>query len=117
MHDQKLSASAANFRAICSAVADHDVTCRYGGKAQEAHLNPTDIKNCGWEDGDDIGGVTVVSNDKRPVGTLRIYCDAELRNEEARCNAQTLLTPVTVGTDVRTGNIHGTDNGDYRDVP
>lgn len=73
-----MSTSGANFKKVVEAKAHHDATCRYGGKALEVHMNPADVARCGWEDGDEIAGLTLVSSPRRRVGFLRVYCDAEL---------------------------------------
>lgn len=65
-------------RAVVEAKQHHDATCRFGARAREVHMNPADVERCGWEDGDDIAGLTLVSSPRRRVGFLRVYCDAEL---------------------------------------
>jgi len=73
-----VSVSGANLRAVVEAKQHHDATCRFGAKGREVHMNPADVERCGWEDGDDIAGLTLVSSPRRRVGFLRVYCDAEL---------------------------------------
>lgn len=89
-----MSVSGANFKTVMEAKAHHDATCRYGGKAIEVHMNPADIERCGWEDGDEIGGMTLVSSPRRRVGYLRVYCDAELNEGKG------VETTVAVGKEI-----------------
>lgn len=87
-----MSVSGVNLRAVVEAKEHHDATCRFGARAREVHMNPADVERCGWEDGDDIAGLLLVSNPRRRAGFLRVYCDAEL-NESLR-----LETAVAIGS-------------------
>lgn len=70
--------SGQNMEAIVRARDVHDRTCRYGGKAIEVHMTSFDITRCGWDEGDNVGGLTVVADDKLAPGRFRVYCDIEL---------------------------------------
>lgn len=72
-----LDASAKNMQAVCKAKEQHDKTCPYGGNATEVHLNWFDIERMGWDEGDNICGLTVIGNAKVPTGMMRVRCDAE----------------------------------------
>lgn len=72
-----IDASAKNMAAIVAAKKQHDSTCRFGGNAQHVHLAPFDIDRLGWEEGDNIAGLTVVSDESMQTGRMRVTCDAE----------------------------------------
>jgi hypothetical protein len=72
-----LDASAKNMQAVCKAKEVHNTTCPYGGNATEVHLNWFDIQRMGWEEGDNVCGLTVIGNEKIATGMMRVRCDAE----------------------------------------
>ena len=76
-----LDASAKNMQAVCKAKEVHNSTCPYGGAATEVHLNWFDLERMGWEEGDNICGLTVVGNEKVATGMMRVTCDAEPDDE------------------------------------
>jgi hypothetical protein len=73
--------SAALLRSVANARTDHDMTCRFGGRAVEVHLNPSDAERLQVEDGEDLCGLTARHDEKVGAGRLRIYCDLELGGE------------------------------------
>jgi hypothetical protein len=72
-----IDASAKNMQAVCKAKEVHNKTCPYGGNANAVHLNWFDIERMGWEDGDDVCGLTVIGDEKVATGMMRVTCDAE----------------------------------------
>ncbi len=72
-----VDASAKNMQAVCKAKEVHNKTCPYGGSANAVHLNWFDIERMGWEEGDDICGLTVFGDGKVATGMMRVTCDAE----------------------------------------
>lgn len=52
--------------------------CPYGGRASEVHMNPADIERLDLDDGEDLCGLTLRSDEKVGVRRMRIYCDREL---------------------------------------
>lgn len=76
-----LDASAKNMQAVCKAKEVHNATCPYGGAATEVHLNWFDLERMGWEEGDNVCGLTVVGNEKVSTGMMRVTCDAEPDDE------------------------------------
>ena len=72
-----IDASAKNMQAVCKAKEVHNQTCPYGGNANAVHLNWFDIERMGWEEGDDICGLTVIGDEKVATGMMRVTCDAE----------------------------------------
>jgi hypothetical protein len=86
--------SAALLRSVAAARADHDRTCRFGGRAVEVHLNPTDAERLRVEDGEDLCGLTARRDDKLGLGRLRIYCDLELDGAPPRRAIRSSRTPL-----------------------
>jgi hypothetical protein len=72
-----IDASAKNMQAVCKAKEVHNQTCPYGGNATAVHLNWFDLDRMGWEEGDDICGLTVIGDAKVATGMMRVTCDAE----------------------------------------
>jgi hypothetical protein len=72
-----LDASAKNMQAVCKAKEVHNQTCPYGGNANAVHLNWFDLERMGWEEGDNICGLTVIGDEKVATGMMRVTCDAE----------------------------------------
>ena len=72
-----LDASAKNMQAVCKAKDVHNATCPYGGNATQVHLNWFDLERMGWEEGDNICGLTVIGDEKVATGMMRVTCDAE----------------------------------------
>ena len=72
-----LDASAKNMQAVCKAKEVHNQTCPYGGNANAVHLNWFDLERMGWEEGDDVCGLTVIGDEKVATGMMRVTCDAE----------------------------------------
>jgi hypothetical protein len=70
--------SAELLTSVAAARANHDQTCRYGGRAIEVHLNPADAERLLVEDGEDLCGLVAKHDAKVTAGRLRIYCDLEL---------------------------------------
>ena len=71
------SASAKNMEAVCKAKDVHNRTCPWGGTATEVHMAYFDIERMGWDEGDNICGLTVVGDAKVATGMMRVTCDAE----------------------------------------
>jgi hypothetical protein len=72
-----IDASAKNMQAVCKAKEVHNQTCPYGGNATAVHLNWFDLERLGWEEGDQICGLTVLGDEKVATGMMRVTCDAE----------------------------------------
>lgn len=56
---------------------EHDATCEFGGKAVRILMSPFDIDRLGWEDGDQIMGLTVVADETKQPSFATVECDAE----------------------------------------
>ena len=72
-----VDASAKNMQAVCKAKEVHDRSCPWGGKANRVHLAWFDLERIGWEEGDNICGLTVLGDEKVATGMMRVTCDAE----------------------------------------
>src|SRR3954454_21888713 len=72
-----IEASGKNMELIVKAKAQHDRTCRYGGKANAIEMSYFDIERLGWEEGDVVAGLTIVGDPKRQTGTIRVTGDAQ----------------------------------------
>lgn len=72
-----MSASAKNMEVVYKAKKTHDANCPFGGEGKRVHLHPFDIERMGWEEGDVIAGLLVVSNTEITTGMIRVECDAE----------------------------------------
>ncbi len=79
-----LDASAKNMQAVCKAKEHHDKTCPWGGKGTAVHLSWFDIERMGWEEGDIICGLVVIGDERVATGTMRVTCDAEPDDDDAR---------------------------------
>ncbi len=79
-----LDASAKNMQAVCKAKEHHDKTCPWGGKGTHVHLSWFDIERMGWEEGDVICGLVVIGDERVATGTMRVTCDAEPDDDDAR---------------------------------
>jgi hypothetical protein len=78
-----MSISGANMERVVRARDHHNSTCPLG-PAIEVHLNPADVERCGWDEGDEIGGLLVISSSEQTAGTLKVVCAGEkLEVEEA----------------------------------
>jgi len=77
-----MSVSGRNMEAVVKARDDHDKTCPWGGKAVRVLLHPFEIERMGWEEGDNIAGLTVVGDTAIGTGQMRIECDAEPQPEK-----------------------------------
>ncbi len=69
--------SAKNMEVVVQAKAIHNETCPWGGIAQRILFHPFDLERMGWEEGDVIAGLTVISDTKVNTGMARVECDAE----------------------------------------
>lgn len=76
MIEPELSAEARQFQRIKAARDHHDSTCPLGS-AIEVHMNPFDLRRMDWEEGDEIAGLLLVSNDRVQPDFLRILCAGE----------------------------------------
>lgn len=72
-----MSASAKNMEAIYNAKRTHDENCPWGGEGKRFLMHPFDIERMGWEEGDSIAGMTLVSDTGITTGMIRVECDAE----------------------------------------
>ena len=72
-----IEASSKNMEVIVKARDHHDRSCRFGGRATAVQMSYFDIERLGWEEGDQIVGLTIVGDHERQPGTLRVTCDAE----------------------------------------
>jgi hypothetical protein len=72
-----IEASGKNMELIVKAREQHDRSCRYGGKATAVEMSYFDIERLGWEEGDQIAGLTIVGDSKRQPYSIRVTCDAE----------------------------------------
>lgn len=76
-----MNAEAKNMEAIYKAKAIHDETCPWGGEGKRVLMHPFDVERMGWEDGDNIAGLTLISDAKINPSMLRVECDAEPSND------------------------------------
>lgn len=72
-----MSASAKNMEVVVKAKAHHNETCPWKGNANRVLMHPFDIERMGWEEGDTIAGLTIISDTGITTGMLRVQCDAE----------------------------------------
>src|SRR6478735_4631345 len=72
-----VEASGKNMGLIVKARDQHDRSCPYGGKATAVEMSYFDIERLGWEEGDQIAGLTIVGDAKRQPYSIRVTCDAE----------------------------------------
>lgn len=72
-----MSAAGKNMEAIYKAKQKHDATCPWKGEGKYIHMTPFDIERMGWEEGDTIAGLTLVSDTKIATGRFEVHCDAE----------------------------------------
>jgi hypothetical protein len=70
-----MSAEAKNMEAIYHARKKHDAGCP--GEAQRVLMNPFDVERMGWEDGDNIAGLTLIADPAIVTGMLRVECDLD----------------------------------------
>jgi hypothetical protein len=77
-----MSASGKNMEAIYKAKAVHDQECPWGGEGSRVCMHPFDVERMGWEDGDLIVGLVLVSDTKVTTGMLRVECDAESNDDD-----------------------------------
>lgn len=77
-----MSVSAKNMEAVYKAKQAHDAECPWGGEGKRVLISPYDLERMGWEDGDNVAGLTVVSDSQINTGMLRVECDAEPNGEE-----------------------------------
>jgi len=77
-----IEASGKNMELIVKAREQHDRSCPYGGKATAVEMSYFDIERLGWEEGDQIAGLTIVGDEKRQPYSIRVTCDAEPRPDK-----------------------------------
>lgn len=58
----------------------HNSSCPLG-PAIEVHLCPYDIDRMGWDEGEDIAGLMLVSNDSVQPDRMRILCAGDIERE------------------------------------
>ena len=69
-----LQVSSKNMARVVAARDAHNATCPWGSPALEVHMHPFDIDRCGWEDGDNLAGLTLMSSTSVELDRLRILC-------------------------------------------
>lgn len=72
-----MSASAENMRRVVEAKATHENDCPFNGTAIAVLLSPVELERLGWEDGDDIAGISVVGATEMGTGRMTIGCDGD----------------------------------------
>lgn len=72
-----MNASAANMESVYKAKQHHDANCPFGGIGIRVCIHPYDLDRLGWDEGDNIAGLIVVSDTSVNTGMLRVECDAE----------------------------------------
>lgn len=77
-----MNKSAKNMEAIYKAKQNHDTTCPYGGVGIRIYMTLFDIERLGWEEGDVLVGMTLLSDSKLTTGRFRVECDAEPKPDQ-----------------------------------
>lgn len=77
-----MNKEAKNMEAIYKAKKDHDTKCPYGGVAIRFYMTLFDIERMGWEEGDTVAGMTLLSDAKLTTGRFRMECDAEPKEDQ-----------------------------------
>jgi hypothetical protein len=72
---------AQNFRAIAQAKEHHDKTCPWRGEGKRIYMTAFDIARMGWEEGDVIAGLALLSDANLTTGRFRVECDNEPSGE------------------------------------
>lgn len=78
-----MSLSAHAMLQVVAAKKDHNAHCPWQQPAKEIHIHPDGLEALGWDDGDDVAGLTVVADDRVPRKRLVVYCAGDLQREEA----------------------------------
>src|ERR1039458_3817389 len=86
-----MSISGANMERVVRARDHHNSTCPLG-PAIEVHLNPADVERCGWDEGDEIGGLLVISSSEQTAGTLKVAVTMARSRSTSRLNRLDLPT-------------------------
>lgn len=77
-----MSASAKNMEAVVKAKKHHDANCPWGGEGVRFYMTTFDIERMGWEEGDVLVGMTLLSDPKLTTGRFRVECDAEPKPDQ-----------------------------------
>lgn len=76
-----MNASAKNMEVIYMAKQYHDAACPWRGQGKRIFMTPFDISRMGWEEGDVIAGLTLLSDAGLTTGRFRVECDEEPQAE------------------------------------
>jgi hypothetical protein len=76
-----MNKEAKNMEAIYKAKQQHDANCVYGGKAIRIYMSAFDIERMGWEEGDTIAGLKLITDPQCQTGRFRVECDNEPKSE------------------------------------
>lgn len=79
-----MRASAKNMEAVYKAKQHHDENCPWGGEGKRVLMHPYDIERTGWEEGDVIAGLTIISDPAINPSMFRVECDAEPSSDGER---------------------------------
>lgn len=71
------------YKSIQASRDDHDRNCRYKGKAVQVDMNPADAERIGFEDGEEVCGLTLKVTERQRAGHVRVWCDVELHGQGA----------------------------------
>jgi hypothetical protein len=74
-----MNKSAKNMEAIYKAKKHHDNNCPWGGEGKRIYMTAFDIDRLGWEEGDNVAGLTLLVDGGLTTGRFRVECDAEPR--------------------------------------
>lgn len=77
-----MNKSARNMETIYKAKEHHDANCPWGGEGVRLYMTAFDIERMGWEEGDVLVGMTLLSDAKLTTGRFRVECDAEPKPDQ-----------------------------------
>lgn len=77
-----MNKSAKNMEAIYKAKQKHDTECPWGGEGVRIYMTAFDIERMGWEEGDNIAGMTLIADSGLATGRFRVECDAEPKPDQ-----------------------------------
>src|SRR5947209_7050958 len=83
-----LKASSKNLARVSAAKDAHNATCQWGSPALEVHMHPYDIDRLGWEDGDNIAGLTLVGTDSVQPDRMLIDCAGDKAGHGEKVEAE-----------------------------
>lgn len=72
-----MNKSAKNMEVIYKAKQNHDANCPWKGEGKRIYMTAFDIERMGWEEGDVLAGMTLMSDSGLSTGRFRVECDNE----------------------------------------